>query len=152
MKIQPKLLGYHLNAYPNQRIKDIFKKKSLLKSIKELGYIVTGANAYSKEYFDYVENTKHIHYTCSTVMIMESAIPFRLENDLRNGNAIYQDLTNIGFKEFGYDVPIVTPEKSADNLLNLCKKNDFVFFEYFQTDKAGHSLNPEHIKQKTKTY
>jgi len=141
-----KLLGYHLNAYPNDKIVDIINERSLLLTLKNMGLKITGANAYSKDYFEFVRKTKHIKFTCSTRSIMAADIPFHLEDDLRKGLAVYQDLTNKGFRDFGYDVSLITPEQSALNLVNISKNHDFTFFEYFQTDKAGHSCDKEYCR------
>ena len=43
------------------------------------------------------------------------------------------------------DIDIITPEVAADNMLNICNKNDFVFFEYFITDTYGHKKKREEL-------
>ena len=73
---------------------------------------------------------------------MAADIPFLLKNELENGEAVYQDLTNEIYNDFGYDIKTISVEEAAKNLIKIFRENDFTFFEYFQTDRAGHKCKP----------
>jgi bisphosphoglycerate-independent phosphoglycerate mutase (AlkP superfamily) len=63
-------------------------------------------------------------------------------NDLRDGKGVSADITSAGWKNLGYpDMPLIDPEEAGRRLVELASENDFVLFEYWKTDKAGHSEN-----------
>jgi len=39
----------------------------------------------------------------------------------------------------GFSVPVISPEKAGENLAALAGENHLTLYEYFQTDRAGHS-------------
>jgi 2,3-bisphosphoglycerate-independent phosphoglycerate mutase len=61
---------------------------------------------------------------------------------MREGQAVYQDVTNEMLPLFGIDnIPVIRPEVAGRRLVDLAQKHDFTLFEYFQTDRAGHKQN-----------
>ena len=50
------------------------------------------------------------------------------------------DITGAGWKELGYsDIPEIDPAEAGRRLVQLVSDDDFVLFEYWRTDYAGHS-------------
>ncbi|MCP4219638.1 MAG: hypothetical protein GY765_33710 [bacterium] len=90
--------------------------------------------------------------TTSCMIIANGQVPFD-ETDIRAERAIYQEYANItlnrqleeakaagkleNHSQHG-PLPEFSPEKAAEILYALFQKNDFVLYEYFQTDIIGH--------------
>ncbi|HWR41151.1 MAG TPA: alkaline phosphatase family protein [Patescibacteria group bacterium] len=135
----PRLLGHHLHAFPTGRLKTLLAEQSLLRSLHQAGKAVTSANAYSPDYFEQVARRKFRH-SASTLAVLAAGLPLRQDlAALAAGNAVYQDLTNLHLQERGFAVPLISPEKAGQNLAGIVSVHDFTLFEYFQTDRAGHS-------------
>ena len=65
--------------------------------------------------------------------------PFRTVDDLRAGRAVYHDITHDSARARGHDIRLRTAEEAGAILARASGEFDFVFFEFFQTDKAGHA-------------
>jgi 2,3-bisphosphoglycerate-independent phosphoglycerate mutase len=59
--------------------------------------------------------------------------------DLRAGRAVYQDSTHDSLGRRGVDLPLRTPEAAGEILARASVAADLTLFEFFQTDKAGHT-------------
>ena len=140
-----KLLGHHHTAFPNEPLIDLIKELNLLKAVKDLGFTATCANMYSTEYFEKRSARVKNMFPVSALSIRYSDTPYRFIADYNNQEAVFADITNNVIKSRGYDIDIITPEVAADNMLNICNKNDFVFFEYFITDTYGHKKKREEL-------
>ena len=69
----------------------------------------------------------------------------RRKAELLRGMAVQQDITRWTTHKRGYDGELIDPETAAEHLLAVAEENDFTLFEYFLTDRAGHSGDPELI-------
>lgn len=133
-----KVLGHHHTAFPNEPLISLIKDRNILSALKKQGLNPTCANMYSKEYFEKRSNRRKNMFPVSALSIKHSNIPFKFLDDYNRGEAVFADITNDIIKSRGYPIEIISPEKAAENMLNICKKHDFVFFEYFITDTYGH--------------
>jgi len=140
-------LGYHLTALPNEKLVDLIEKQSLMKRLSENEVSVTSANMYSKEFFQKRAARRRNAFPVSTLTIKASGAPFRYFNDYERNEAVFADITNRLIRERGYDIDEITPEIAGENILNILKNNDFVFFEYFMTDVYGHKRNEEKLAE-----
>ncbi|MCK5266615.1 MAG: hypothetical protein KAR07_00475, partial [Spirochaetes bacterium] len=95
-----KVTDKHVHAFPTQPLIKLINDYSLLKVLKERGFDVTSANAYSHKYFDIVENTRAMKYSASTLAIKAADIPFLMIEDLVNNKAVFHDLTNRRLKKY----------------------------------------------------
>jgi len=59
--------------------------------------------------------------------------------DIKQERALYQQFTNKSLISRGYKLPLFSPEKAGIILANSIENFDFSMYEYFQTDRAGHS-------------
>lgn len=145
----PKVLGYHLNAYPNETLAKIIAEKSIFKQLAERGQKVTFANAFTsvidQPFFFNAINKKR--YSASTLSALAGGVRLRRTHDLLEGKAVFQDMVNEILRERGEDVPLFTPFEAGQNLARVCLEHDFTLYEYFQTDKKGHKqLWPECVE------
>jgi bisphosphoglycerate-independent phosphoglycerate mutase (AlkP superfamily) len=67
----------------------------------------------------------------------------RTAEDLYNNEAVMQDITRETIQDRYADIPVISPQSAAEHLCRLAQANDFTFFEFFQTDVSGHSMDYE---------
>ncbi len=132
-------LGRHLHGFPNSPLRRLIAEKSLFKQLKKKGCRVTFANAYRPPFFELLRRgLPGSHYSCSTLIAYYGGLPFYSLEDIKLGRALYMDITNELLQRLQFDVPLLTPEQGAGQLINISKKFDFCLFEYFLSDLAGH--------------
>lgn len=133
-------IGRHQNGFPGVRLQRILSKHSIFRQIDESGRSATFANAFTAEYFAAVA-TGRWRYSATTLAALAGGVRLRFLEDLRVGQAVYQDLTREGLRERGYEIPPASAEDCGVCLARIAREFAFCLFEYFQTDIAGHSRN-----------
>lgn len=134
----PNILGYHLNAYPNEQLRNILAQKGIFKELVRNKLTCTFANAYRPGRLKKLFAGDVKHYSCSTLITYYAGLEFRSLTDLESGNAVYMDIINDHLRELGYDVTLITPEAAAKNLINIAREFSFTLYESFLSDIIGH--------------
>jgi len=134
----PKILGYHLNAYPNEQLRNILAQKGILKELVSRKITCTFANAYRPGRLKKLFAGDFKHYSCSTLITYYAGLGFRSLKDLHRGNAVYMDIINDYIRELGYNVKLITPKAAARNLINIAREFSFTLYESFLSDIIGH--------------
>ncbi len=134
----PAVMGRHVNGYPGPTLINLLNESSLFRRLWAAGYRTTLANAYSPEYFTLIESGKRKHAAIA-VAALGAGLPFRSLDDLRAGQAVYQDVTSCLLIERGHAVPVLDPVTAGSYLTALAASYDLTLFEYFQTDVIGHT-------------
>ncbi|WP_018214538.1 metalloenzyme domain protein [Desulfitobacterium hafniense] len=139
-----KALGFHLNAYPNEKLAEIIKEKSIFKQLADQDKKVTFANTFTSHYDEMIASGKRRH-TASTLSALAGGVPLRRIEDLLQGKGVYQDMTNEILRELEQeaDIPLITPYEAGRNLGRLALDYDFTLYEFFQTDVRGHKQDWE---------
>lgn len=142
----PKVLGYHLNAYPNGQLAQVIEEKSIFKQLADRGQRGMFANTFTSQYEALVAAGKRRH-SASTLSAMAGKVKLRRIPDLKAGRAVYYDMTNQIPREMGEDVPLIPPEQAGKNLGRLALDYDFTLYETFLTDILGHKQKWEESVQ-----
>jgi len=145
----PRLLGYHLLAFPNEKLLPVIAERSILKVLKEGGVRVSSANLYSHSFVEERRKRHRNMLPVSTLAIQAAEIPLRYQEDYAAGKAVFADITNEMLIRRGFPVQTLDPEGAARRILNIFDDQDFVFFEYFLTDTYGHNRDAERLRQAT---
>jgi len=132
-----KVLGYHLNAYPNDILQELIAAKSIFRQLTERGKSAMFANCFTAAYDQAVAAGKRRH-TASTLSALAGGVKLRRVPDLLAGRAVYQDMTNQILRELGENVPLYTAAQAGGHLAQLAQDYDFTLYEFFQTDIKGH--------------
>lgn len=150
----PAVLGHHLLGFPNEPLRRILTSTNVFLELGRRGRRAAYVNAYRSAYLDalglpHVPPTRpepplpvrpsRIRPSASTVALAAGGGEFRTFDSLRNGQALYHDLTNDLPREAGCDVPLRSPAEAAGIFLDVARQVDFLMFEFFQTDEAGHA-------------
>ncbi len=139
-------LGYHLNGFPNTKLREILLERSILKKLKEQGYTVDFLNTYRPIFFDKPIEERFRRVSCSTITTLAAGINFHAQKDLFDRISICHDLTNQVFIDQGFEAPLFTPSQSGEILAQSSTQNDFVLFEFFLTDFIGHAQDMNRAK------
>ncbi|MCS6983731.1 MAG: metalloenzyme [Leptospiraceae bacterium] len=136
----PKILGRHMTGFPTASLRPYLLEKSILRILKEHGYKATLLNSYSKEYLEKINSPRGMRLQSASSLAQKATQdPFFTIEDYIAGRSLYMDLTNWFLRAQGYKLPMVNPKINGRKLAKLARAYDFVIFEYFFTDKAGHS-------------
>ena len=140
-------LGFHMQAFPNEKLIRLLREHNLFIDLSEAGIPSTCANLYSREFLEERRNKRKNMMPVSALSLEAAGIPYRFIQDYRNGRALFADITNRFLRDRGFDIPVIPPGEGAERILNLFDSYRFVFFEYFLTDRYGHSRDYEHLKE-----
>jgi hypothetical protein len=143
----PRLAGRHVTAYPTAPLRDALARHSLFAGLRRVGADVALANAYSPEYFAAVAS-RRLRVAAVTYAAQAAGVRLRSVDDVRRDRAVFHDLTNGRLRQWGYDLPEMTPRESGRRLSRLAASADLAFFEFFLTDLAAHgrvSLAPDAV-------
>ncbi len=133
-------VGRHIEGFPGAALKDLIRARNVHLELTSRGYRPAFANAYFLD--DRSRQMLARHPSVTTVAALSGLGAVRGPEDMLAGRAVYQDLTREALRARGYDGPLQTPAGAADDLLRIAADQDFTLFEYFQTDRAGHSGDP----------
>lgn len=135
------LMGRHCEGFPGPIIRNEIEKNNLFLELDSIGKKVCFADAYL---IDSPEELPLRRFkSASTVMALTLPKVIRTAEDLFNDNAVMQDITRETIQDRYPDIPIIAPQRAAEHLCKLANRHDFTFFEFFQTDVSGHSLDYE---------
>ncbi len=130
--------GRHFGPYPHSTSKPVIAEQNLFVQLHANGRRGAFANAYPDRFFQFAEQRNR--WTVTTLCCVEAGITLRREADVRAGNALTADLTGAAWPaHLGLDIPVITEDEAGRRLARLSRDADLTLFEYYLTDKAGHS-------------
>ncbi len=133
-----KALGKHLTGFPNLALREILLQHSVLKTLTERGYRAAFLNAFRPRFWE-LSRERQLTLSATTVANLAAGLPFFGLPDIKAGRSIYQEMTNAELIARGFDVEPLTPAAAGLIAGQAVRHHDFLLYEYFQTDKAGHS-------------
>ncbi len=141
-----RLLGKHLTGFPNPKLQQVIKDHSLLKTLSENGHRACFLNAFRPLFWE-LSSEQQWRLSTTTVANLAAGLPFFTLEDLREERSVYQEITNGELLTRGFDVPLRTPTAAGRILADQARGYDFTLFEFFQSDRAGHSGQMEPCEQ-----
>ena len=139
-----KAMGRHIEGFPPPTLKKLIEHENLFSKLNKTGQQSTFANSY---WIDDPHRIPSRRQSVTTVMTLSALGNVRHKAELLAGNAVNHDITRWTMHTRGYEGPLITPEEAAGHLLGIAEENDFTLFEYFLTDRAGHSGSSEMVFQ-----
>lgn len=137
----PKLMGRHIEGFPPPRLKEPVRENNIFSKLKAAGKRCTFANAY---WLDDVAHIPPRRESVTTVSTLAALGGVRGKSELRVNRAVCHDLTReYIYRHRGFPGPLIPPEEAAEHLIAIAKDHDFTLFEFFETDRAGHSGDRE---------
>ncbi len=145
----PKVLGCHITGFPGPRLKKIIYDHSIIKKFKENHYPSTLLNAYSPKFLEKIEKLPRFASASTHVQKSAGQSLFSIDDILKK-KAIYMDITHHimheYYPELKSQIPIMDAFERGVDLVEIAHNYELVIFEYFLSDKAGHSQSFEAAK------
>lgn len=146
----------HRNGYPDRALRQVILEKNLLSRLAGKGVAARFLNAYPahEELFTsrhvrilpdgrlwfsaaFPERFKRMVSVTSCMLLASGQTPFGAD-DIRAGQALYQDYSNRQLIEKGLSVPEFSPLQAARVIHGAARRFAFILYEYFQTDLYAH--------------
>lgn len=135
----PRLLGRHINGFPNRELRELLANKGIFKQLQQLGHDCTFLNAYRPSFFNHLAGgLAGNRFSCTTLINYYAGLPFRNLEHLREGKALYMDITNAFLGRMGFFIPEITAGEAGRRLAELSLEYSFSLFESYTADLAGH--------------
>lgn len=135
-----KIAGKHYGPFPYTTTRYLLEEHSLFHKTKDLGLKPTFINAYPDIFFERAQ--KRDRWTATTMMARAAGIRLNRVKDLLEEKAITAEIIqNIWREQLKLDVPVITKEQAAARMIKSAKTHDLVLYEFYLTDKAGHSMD-----------
>jgi hypothetical protein len=141
--------GRHYGPFPHSQTRPVLASENIFRKINALGLPfdepAVFANAYPDRFFAYVEQTDR--WTVTTRCCLEAGLRIRTHHDVLAGLALTADLTAAGWPQRDPAPPPITEEEAGRRLVRISHAHAFTLFEYFLSDKAGHSRSMEKARE-----
>jgi hypothetical protein len=150
----PKVLNRHVSAYPSFTLKKIISEHSILKVLKDHGKKVSFLNCYTPIFFEKMMKNKRF-LSASTLIQLATKEPFKNLDDLRNERGLFMDITHEILRSFAKEfidqndplLQLRDPFLMGQKSVSMGSDYDLVLFEYFITDKIGHSMDWDYAQK-----
>jgi len=140
-----KKIGRHVEGFPGPSLRKIICKHNIFEQLKKHGLKSTFANGYLSRNIEDIHNLRIKSVT--TVAALSAFGDVRRGHMLEKNQSVSHDIIRDTLASRGYTGPQITPEQAAQDLINIANQHSFTLFEYFLTDRAGHTTNIEKAKQ-----
>ena len=132
------LAGRHYGPFPHSSSKSVIGTRNLfIDAARVIDTSPIFANAYPNRFFRYIERTQR--WTVTTLCCASAGVRLRTGEDLRKRMAVSADITGRAWPEPDSKHEVITPHQAGRRLTGLAEESGLTVFEYFETDKAGHS-------------
>ncbi len=132
-------MGRHVEGFPGPSLQRIVAADHILLGLQRHGRRSRFADAYMADSIEEIRSRRFRSVTTTMALTCPSAICLR--QDLLANQAVCQDITREALLNKGYAGPVIAPSQAAEHLLQVALDYDFTLFEYFQTDRAGHTAD-----------
>lgn len=137
----PKAIGKHYGPFPHSGIKHLLREQSIFHKAQRQGKSCHFINAYPDIFFE--KSRRRNRWSCTTLMTKSAGLPLNTVQTVKDEKAITAGITQQGWREkLNIDIPGISPRQAAVRLLKKSDFYDLLLYEYYLTDKAGHSQNP----------
>lgn len=126
----------HVEGFPPEILKEVVRKHNIFSMLNDCGRASTFANAY---WIDDPSGIPARSQSVTTVAALAAFGRVRGKPEMLADKAVYHDLTRELLRDRGYKGQIIAPEEAARHLLSIAAEHDFTLFEFFETDRVGHS-------------
>ncbi|WP_028459483.1 metalloenzyme [Chloroflexus sp. Y-396-1] len=136
----PALHGRHQPHFPPVALRPLLAERSLFRRIRERGLRVAFANVFTNSYWQAVAS-RRLRRSASVIAAEGAGIDLRTLADLKQGRALSWDITGEGLATRDPEaatIEPISPQLAGERLARLAIEYEFVFFESFLPDLAGH--------------
>lgn len=132
------LHGRHQPHFPPVALRPLLFHHSILRTVVTNNRRALFANVFIPHYWEALAN-RRVRRSASVIAAEGAGLRFCDLDDLRAGRAVCWDITGAILHRYGFhDMPLVPPDRAGAQLAWLASEYDFVFYESFLPDLAGH--------------
>lgn len=133
-----RLAGRHFGPYPHSRTRFLLEEKSLFHRVLDEQFRPHFINAYPDIFFSKMKQRNR--WTCTTLMAVSAGQKLNDVESIKEGRALTAEVTQTAWRDkLGLPVDDISVHTAARRLLNSLRDYDLVLYEYYLSDKAGHS-------------
>lgn len=132
-----KFRGQHQTGFANGSLRQLIEPHGLFKRVLTQGGTATLANLYSPAYFEAIAQRRWRYSVC-TLLNMTAGLPFRMQYEYEQGQALFWDITGEIANSRGIAKAPITPELAGNYLATLGNHHSVTLFECYLSDYAGH--------------
>lgn len=130
-------MGRHVEGFPGPTLRKFVEQDNVFTAMKALGKKSRFADGYMAETVDELRSRRFRSVTTTAALTVPEVLS--LKADILANQAVLHDITRSVIVSRGYQGPLVSPRDAAEHLIQLAMGYDYTLFEYFLTDRAGHS-------------
>lgn len=130
-------MGRHVEGFPGPSLRTLVEADNIFLALKRIAKRGFFADGYLVDTVDEIRNRRFRSVTTTAALTCPEVIATR--SDLLANQAVCHDITRQSLLDKGYPGPVITPKAAAEHLVQLALGYDFTLFEFFETDRAGHS-------------
>jgi hypothetical protein len=134
-------LGRHQMGLPGRELRTLLAEHSVLRSCVEHGKTARFANTFGTSFFRFPREKRRRRISATTCATLGAGLPLPTIEDNRDGRSLSHDLTNAFLRDEGANLPLRSPAESGTVLARVSREHDFVLFEHFLCDRAGHDAD-----------
>ena len=148
-----KIAGKHFGPFPHSKTRPTIAKDNVFRQVNQINLkhpeITAFANAYPRQFFEKAQ--KKNRWTVTTLACIEAGVKIRTLEDLYKNEAITAEITRAWWHaHLSVDIDEIEEKTAARHLASISRSHPFTLFEYYLTDKAGHSQSMR-VAEKTLT-
>ena len=133
-----RIAGKHFGPYPCSGIRPVLSEYNIFHRVIRAGKSPFYANAFPRQYFEYINAHKSRTAAISSAWLAAGET-LNDHRALEAGRALSADITNERWPKLGYPgISPITPQEAGRRLVRFLRDHDFVLYEYYMTDYAGH--------------
>ncbi|NER79901.1 MAG: hypothetical protein F6K42_10015 [Leptolyngbya sp. SIO1D8] len=141
-----KFRGQHQTGFANGSLRQLIEATGIFKQILASGGTATLANLYSPAYFEAIAQ-RRLRYAVGTLLNLTAQLPFRMQFEYEQGEAIFWDITGDLAHSRGIVEAPISAQEAGRRLAHLGTQHTFTLFECFLTDFAGHAQDLKRARE-----
>lgn len=164
----PHLVGRHVLGFPDPKLRSLLQAHSIIRRLTEHGRRASFANAYPAGYLDALglarrpseqpdvvippRALRRIRASATTLAMSAGNIPLRTLDDARRGEGLTNDIDGKRAQARGFQLPRREPEEAAEIFWRMGRETDFLLFEHYLADEAGHAQDHDAAQEALSTF
>ncbi len=137
-------MGRHVEGFPGPTLRKLVEADNIFLALKRIGKRGFFADGYFVDTVAEIQARRFRSVTTTAALTSPEVIAMR--HDLLANQAVCHDITRHVLLERGYPGPLIEPADAAEHLIQIALGYDYTLFEFFESDRAGHSGDPEQAR------
>ena len=136
------IAGKHFGPFPHSKTRPTIARNNIFQQVNQLNLLhpeaSAFANAYPHQFFEKARAKNR--WTVTTLSCIEANVGIRTLDELQNNQALTADITRNAWRTH-LSIPVnpINEHTAAEHLAQISRSHPFTLYEYYLTDKAGHS-------------